>query len=431
MKVKRIRSEEEYKTGGNSDFISLDEKEKFVGYALFDGDPKIDELGFFPYKMHWNGKTSVPCADDDCIFCEDGDRPRSKAYSLWLVVIDEAGKKLGKGGEGELRIFDMPVTVIKQINELRAEGDAVKGMQFRVARTDEKTYVLVPKSSVKPLTKKQVSELLKSSDAPDFEGMLTNKLKKAMEGVAVARALEDDDDEEPRKSGNKATKKTAKGKGKVKDEEPEDDETETETEEETEWPDDGLDEETVIVTKVEKKGQWIEVESDKYEDTIKVWTTDEIETDLTDFSKGDEVTITTSEKDDDGEYVLTEEPVGEEPNEDPDDDEENEEGGGGDDDLPESIEDDIFEVVNVDAGASTMDVKNDDLEFTLFFLDTMKVDFDDYEEGAKIKVSAEKDRAGDLVATEIPEIQKAKKSGGKGASKKKTPAKKKAGKGKK
>lgn len=399
MGVKRIRDEAEYKSGGNSDFIGLDEGEKFVGHFLGQADPKIDDPAFFPYKMHWNGKTSVPCADEDCIYCEDGDRPRSKAYTLWLVLTDEAGKKLGKKGEGELRIFDMPVTVIKQFNEMRSEGDKVQGKQFRVSRPDEKTYVIVPKDA-KALSKTQINELVKSDDAPDFEAMLNNKLKKAMEGTAVARALEDDDDEKPKKSGDKA------GKKKGKDAEPED-----EANEPGEWPAEGLDEETVTVVKVEKKGQWIDVASDSYEGTIRVWTTEGIEFDLTDLSVDDEVTITTSEKDSDDEYVLTEEPVGEEPQPDAKDDDPTT------DDLPDEIAGEEMEVTEVDAGNSTIDVKNDEMEFTLYFLDTMKVDFDDYTEGDKITVTAEKDRAGDLVATEIPEKAGGKKGAKKGGKK--------------
>lgn len=489
MAVKRIRDEAEYKSGGNSDFIGLDEGEKFLGHFLGTADPKIDDPAFFPYKMHWNGKTSVPCDDTDCIYCADGDKPRSKAYTLWLVTIDEAGKKLGKpAGSGELRIFDMPVTVIKQFNEMRSEGDKVQGKMFRVSRPDEKTYVLVPKET-KPLSKTQINELVKSDDAPDFEQMLTNKLKKAMEGTAVQRALEDDDDEPAAKSGDKAGKKGGKGKGKAAKEEPET----------GEWPDEGLDEVTVTVSEAtEDDGNSIEVTHEDYEGAVKVWTTDDIDFDLSDLSEGGEVTITTGAKDDDGEYVLTAEPEvagGAKKDDDdaPEDIEDEtfellkvskakktivvEHNGdelelvGGDDidlegwkkghmavvsaeydadeetweltaiaepeeeaepakdgdDLPDEIEGAEMEVTEVDEPNSTIDVKDEEYEFTLYFLDTMKVDFDDFSVGDKITVTAEKDRSGDLVATEIPEKVGGKKGGKKGG--KAAPAKK-GGKGK-
>lgn len=406
-KVKRIRDESEYKTGGSSDFIGLDEGEKFTGYFLGEADPKVDDPAFFPYKMHWNGKTSVPCADDECVYCEDGDRPRSKAYTLWLVTIDEAGTKLGKKGEGELRIFDMPVTVIKQFNEYRSEGEKVKGHLYRVSRTDEKTYVVVPKTQP-PLKAADIKALIKSDDAPDFEAMLTNKLKKAMEGVAVARALEDDDDDKPKKS-------KAKSKGKEKDEEPED------NDDAGEWPDE-LDEEEVTVRSVGDDGAHFVAVSSSYDEEVNIYTRQDLEFDPETLSKGDVVTVT-AEKDDEGDYILSAEP-------------DVAEGDGNDDDngndLPDSLEDVEFEVVSTNQSEGTIDVKNDEMEFSLYLLDTVKWDEDDYPEGAKITVSAEKDRAGDMVTTDAPEVVKAKKSGGKKAAGKKGSGKKtaKAGKGK-
>jgi len=195
-----------------------------------------------------------------------------------------------------------------------------------------------------------------------------------------------------------------------------------------------LDEEEVTVAKVDKEGNWIEATSDEYDGKVKVWTTDSIEFDLTDLSKGDTVTVSADGPDDDGEYILNAEPEteGAEPDDDDDDaakDDGEAEGG----DLPDAIEDEEFTVTAIDTSESTIDVENDELEleFTLYFLDkgpASKVDFDDYEEGAKIKVSAEKDSQGDMVATEIPEVvteKKSKKSGAKTSG-----GKKKGGKGK-
>jgi len=416
-KVKRIRDESEYKSGGGSDFISLDEGEKFLGYALFVGDPKEDETGFFPYKMHWNGKTSVPCADEGCPYCEDGERPRSKAYTLWLVTVDVNGSKLGKDGEGELRIFDMPVTVIKQFNEYRHEDEKILGMPWRISRPDEKTYLVAPKTNTKPLSAKQVKELLKSDEAPDFEQMLTSKLKKANEGIAVARALEDDEDE-PRP----AKKAKASGK-KAKDEEPEEEQDET-----GEWPDE-LDEVTVTVQSVEDDGNFFTAVSSEYDDTKDIYTTEKLakKFDLTDLEEGQEVTVSAT-MDDDGDYILSANPEVVEASDDPDEEE-----GEGDNDLPDSLEDVEFVVAATNQAEGTISVKNDEMEFDLYLLDTVKWDEDDYPEGTKIIVSAEKDRAGDMVTTDAPEIVKAKKAGGKSGGKKAAAKKtsgKKGGKGK-
>lgn len=400
---RRVRSEEE-RGAGSSDFITLSEGEKFLGYALFDADPAKDDPGYYEYLNHWvqgmKGGRSVPCAGEDCPICEDGEKPRDVALTLWLVTKDENGNLLDPP---ELRIFRANSIVIKQLTEKRSEDEPIKGVLMRVSRLDDRgNYVL--ESKTKKLGKGEVKEALKDDKAPDFDQMVTSQLRKAMEAIGVASAMDDDDDDdEPAKS-----KKSSGKKSKAKKEEPDT----------NEWPDDGLDEETVTVAKVEKKGQWIEVESDDYEGTMKVWTTDDIDFDLTDLSKGDEVTVSATGPDDDGDYILSAEPEtanGDEP-EDEDEDAKPDE----DDELPDAIEDVEFEVVSIDTAESTMEVKNEEYEFTLYFLDkgpASKVDFDDYEEGAKITVSAEKDSVGDMVATVVPEVveeEKPKKSGSKG-----------------
>lgn len=417
---RRVRSEDERSTG-NSQYITLTEDgEKFLGYALFEGDPAEDEPGYYEYLEHWDvaSRRSIPCpGPDDCPFCEDGDKPKDRAKSLWLVTKDEKGNVFDPA---ELRIYNLNSILIKQVTEMRSEGDKVKGRLFRVTRTDDRgNYVLMPKTEA--LKASEVKEALKDDGVPDFDKMVTATLRKAMDGLSVRRALDDDDDDdEPR--AKKTKTKTSKGKASKNSAEP--DTTD-------EWPAD-LDEETVTVKKADKSGDWIEVEHDDYEGSVKVWTTDDIEFDLTNLGKGDEVTVTATGPDEDGDYILSDEPTTEEPEE---PEEEKEEG-----DLPDLIEDETFEVVEVDAAESTIEVKSDDLdlEFTLYFLDTgdaAKVDFDDYEPDMKIIVSAEKDSQGDMVATAIPEVVKAKAK--KAAGKKTTAAKKggkktaKGGKGKK
>lgn len=427
-KPKRVRSEEERSTGGNSSYITLKEDgEKFLGYALFEADPAEDEVGYYEYHEHWvtGGKgQSVPCAGDQCPFCEDGDRPKDRAKSLWLVTTDEKGNKLDPP---QLRIFNLNSRVIKQFTEMRGEGDKIQGRLFRVSRLDDNgNYALLPKDPT--LKKSEVKEHLKSKDAPDFDALVTAQLRKAMEGMSVRGAMDDDDDDdEPTEKKSKKKDKPAKSEKKSKKAAKE------------EWPDDGLDEEEVTVESVDEEGNFITVESDKYDGTINIYTTEDIEFDLTDLSEGDEVTVTTSEKDGDGDYVLTAEPEAEESDESDEEDGDEEDGDDedGDDEgdeeesedgLPDVIEDETFEVVTVDAPESTIDVKSDDLdlEFTLYFLDSgpaSKVDFDDYEPGAKIIVSAEKDSTGDLVATKVPKIAGAKEKKSKKSDTKKSGAK--------
>lgn len=410
-KPKRIRSEDERNTG-SSGYIQLDEGQSFLGYALFEADPTVDEPGYYEFSQHWvtGAKArSVPCAGEDCPFCEDNDKPRDVANTLWLVLTDEKKNKLGEDGEGELRIFKANSLVIKQFTDMRSEDEKIKGMPMRVARLDDRgNYTLTPKTNLPVLKVGAIKEQLKSKDAPDFDQMVTSQLTKAMEGIQIARAMDDDDDPPAKK--NKADKKTKK--------------------DDDEWPSDGLDEETVTVAKVDKEGNWIEVEHDDYEGKVKVWTTDGIEADLTDFSKGDEVTVTTGALDDDGEYILSDEPEAETAKK--DDDEPEKKGKKGKDDpdpdeneLPDKIEDLEVTIKEIDVRNQTFDVvsvEDEDVQFTLYFLDkgpASKVDFEDYEEGNVITVSADKDTVGDLVATEVPELVKKKEKAGKGGGKKK------------
>jgi hypothetical protein len=398
-KPKRIRSEDE-RRGGGSQFINVDEGENFIGYALFEADPSKDDPGYYEFAQHWVGGFgakggSVPCADENCPLCEDGDRPKTRAYSLWLVTQDGDKSKIDPP---QLRIFEMNYNVIKIFTEYRAEDEKIKGRLFRVGKLDDRgNWNVTPKTDT--MTATNVKASLKDPNAPDFEAMITSKLRKAMEGLAVARAVEDDEDEEPTPKARKAAGKPAAEKPAAK--------TRAKA-----WPDE-LDEEDVTVSEVDDDANYFVAAANGFKGTKQVFTTDEIEFDLSDLSEDDVVTITAA-LDDDGDYILSAEPVvGEaEPDEDeeePEDEEPDEDEDEEESDLPESIEDVEFIVKKVNAGESTLDVENDDLAFELFFLDqgpASEVDFDDYEEGVTIIVSAEKDSQGDMVATEVPKVKK-------------------------
>lgn len=461
-KPRRVRSEDD--RGGSSAFMLLDEGEKFLGYALFAGDPTKDDPGYYEYMNHWvggaKGGRSVPCAGEDCPVCEDGERPRDVALTLWLVTKDEKGNDLG---DGELRIFRMNSIVIKQLTEMRSEDEPIKGVQFRVTRMDDRgNYMLQPKP--KKLSAADVKEHLKSKDAPDFDNMVTSQLRKAMEGLAVARAMDDDDDDDDDNDKKKQSKKSS---------------AKSKKDEKADWPDEAS-EIAVTVTAINSKKNIITVESDDYEDEAEVWGTSEL--DLTDLDESDEITLD-YETDNDGDKVASaftaagEEKKDEAPDvEDIEDetlelvkvskknssvdvewqdetitlvgdddtdldafskgdsavisatyDSEEEswtltsieepegEGSGDGGELPAKIEDVEFIVTGIDTRESTMEVQladDDDLAFTLFFLDkgpASEVDFDDYKEGTKIVVSAEKDSVGDMVATLVPTVVEDKK----------------------
>lgn len=410
-KPRRVTDPEERNTG-SAGYIQLDEGQRFTGYALFDGDPTTDEPGYYEFFEHWvqgpKGR-SVPCAGEDCPLCEDGDRPRVRAKTLWLVTKDEKGHDLD---DGELRTFNFNKYVIDQFTELRAEGEKIKGRLFRISRVDDRgNYMVMPKPDKK--TAAEVKELLKSKEAPDYDQMITGQLRRAMEGLAIARAMDDDDDEDekPKRTNKKAKaadddedeeeEKPAKGKSKkaAKAAEPE------------EWPEEGEDI-TAEVAKVGTKADpnTLEVTSEDFDGKVVVWGTDKI--DVTELSKGDSIVIS-YETDADDDKVLSVMEAAEA--EEPEDEEEAGDKTAGDD-LPDTIEEEEFEVTEIDEENQTIDVKSDDLDiaFTLYFLDkgpASKVDFDDYTVGDTIIVSAEKDRQDDMVATVVPEVKKAKSKG--------------------
>lgn len=416
---KRNRSEED-RSKGAAGFIDLDEGQNFLAYALFEGDPAKDEPGYYEYQQHWvpgaRGGTSVPCAGPDCPICEEGDKPRDVAYTAWLVLKDAKGTDMG---EGQVLSFRANSIVIKQITEMRAEDEPPMGVLFRVSRLDDRgNYVLASKPK-KPLTKTQVKEHLKASGI-DYDTMVTNRLNKAMEGLSVARAVNamDDDEDEVEET----PKSTAKGKPAAKKKAPA----------QEEWPTEAEDI-TVVVDEVDGDGNTVTVTSDDYDGPAILWTHAKLKVALEDLEEGQTLTVSYATDDADDKVLSAEPEVAEaeeeEPEEEPESDEEAGAAAAADNDLPDELDDAEFEVVSVDHGSSTMEVKSDDLglEFTLYFLDrgpASKVDFDDYEEGAKIIVSAEKDTVGDMVATKVPTIQEDEAPAKKAPARKTTPAKK-------
>jgi hypothetical protein len=360
----------------------------FKGYALFVPDPELeDNPGYFEYFDHWDtkGNSYIPCAGDNCPFCKAGDRPSTRAKTLWYV-------------DDEVKIFTLNWSMINEFADMLSEEEVIQGVLFRIKRLDDRgKYRITPKNDT--MTKKDLKKLLESDDLPDLEDITTANLRRQLEDMDVSDAMEDDDDEDEPETKPKARR------GKAKDEEPEEEENEGED----------LEDEDVTVTKVSKAKEQITVEDEEDESyVIEIG-----ENDIGDFKKGMEITVSTDYDSDDDEHTLTDwSEQGEEPEE-----EDEKEDDDKDDDLPDKIKNAEMEVTDVNAEDETLGVKNDDYEFTLFFVDegeASEVDFGDYDEEDIVVVNAIKDEDGDMVATKVPE--KPKKSKAKGA--KKTAAKK-------
>lgn len=394
---RRVTSEEERKTA-SSGFIKLSEiGDKFLGHAMFEADPKKNDPGYYEYWEHWltGGRgQSVPCAGDDCPLCADGDKPKVRANTLWLVLEDENGDKLG---DGELRTWTINSYVISALTDLRSDTK-IKGRLFRCSRLDDKgNYMLLPKQTV--LAAAQVKEWLADDSAPDYEEQLTTKLNRAMEALAIARAVEDEDDgsEAPARS----TRRSANGRGNAKPAATRSKgKAKAAAEPETaEWPD-SIEELEVVVSEVDGDGQFFMALHDDYEGDVAVYTSDDIEFDLTELGDGQLVVISAT-ADAEGDYILDAEPYLAE--------NEEEEGGveASGEELPDEITETEFTIVSVNPAEETLSLAGEGMEFDLFFTDTgeaANVDFDDYEEGNVVLVSASQDTSGDMVSELIPTL---------------------------
>lgn len=389
-KPRRIRSTEE-RSAGNSDFLSLKKEENFLGFPLFEGDPAIDEPGYYEYYEHWDqdAKRRIPCPGEEvCPLCEDGNQASTRAKTLWLVQRTKIKGDSREFDPPKVMIFNLNWNLIKMVTEMRTEGDKIKGRLFRVSCLDDRgNYSLTSKEE--KLTATAIKEALK--DAPDLDKIVTNSLRKAMEGLSLRAAMDADD--EPEEEETTSRRETSSGKGKdakPKDEEPEG------------WPDEAEDLE-VTVDSVDDDNFML-VSHDEYGSEEKVWGTKEL--DLTEIEPGATITVTYF-TDDEDDKVATAFEVQETSE------------SGGSSDLPDKITEMEFEVVgNIDRDDWKMDVRNDDYEFTLYVLENANPDWDDYEEGTKIIVTCAKDREGDMTTKEAPVVvTSGAKKGGKGGSK--------------
>jgi hypothetical protein len=158
---RRVKDEEE-RSAYSSEYIQLDKGEKFIGYALFAGRPEgvggrlLRVLGALRSRLGKRGQ-SVPCAGEDCPYCEDGEKPRNRAKSAWLVT--QMGDKKLK--DAQLMTFTMGPQIIRQMSELRQEGDKIKGRLFRVSRPEEREYVVAPKTETIKVA--EIKEALKAA----------------------------------------------------------------------------------------------------------------------------------------------------------------------------------------------------------------------------------------------------------------------------
>lgn len=398
---RRIGSEEE-RNKGRGGFVTLKKTgDFFLGYALFIPKPDAeDNPGYYEYFEHYTPATGyVACAGDDCPVCDEGDNPSSRAKTLWLVVDDDLDPDTG-----EVKTFNLNYYMITDFADFLSEDEPVLGQLFRIKRQEgQGKYLIRPKKE--KLTKAQIKAALK--DAPDLEKIVRSRMLSVFEELGFADAMEEDDpDEEPEEDEDqpKARRGRPKGsKNKVK-EEPEEEEFDPDEADEIEDAD-------VTIVSLKKKDNIAKVNYREAE--FNLYGTDDV--DLTEFGKGEIVTVSAA-KDSDGDFVVTsaEASEGEEPE--------------GESEVPDDVEDETVEIVSINPSPDdTMTVRMEDgVEFELFFLDSgedsndndwAEFDLDDYSEGQQVVISATKDSEGDMLASVFPVAVKA-KSGKKKAGRK-------------
>jgi len=371
LKVRRITSKEERKSGNL--FLRLKTDEKFKANALFEMNPEAEKNpGYYEYLEHYDNSsnTYVPCTGDDCYMCELGDNPSGKALTLWFDP--EADKK------DQIRVFKLNGFLIRDFTEIEEEEGGVLGRLFRVKRlSDRGEYRATPQSD-KPLTKKEIKELLK--DAPDFEAMVLKQAKAAFQAHKATAALEDaddDDDDEDEDEDEDDQPKTKGGKNKADVENDDDDDDDEDDSEEDDDDDDD----------------------------------DDSDDDSDDDDDDDE----DSEDDDEDE------------NEDDDSDDDSEDDSDDDDDEDES-EDENASVSGVTAEVKSTNENQETITFTEFEGKKnvkawvgrgLEVDFDKVTKGVEIKVDAALDDEGDWIITKVTMPRKNSGKGGKGKGGKK------------
>lgn len=472
--VRAVRSADDRKLGG--DFLTLKQGESFEGYALFVPDPAAeDNGGYFEYFEHYSKATGyVACAGpDDCPFCKVGDRPNTRAKAVFLI-------------DDKPTVFNLNYKLINEFYDYLSDDEPVKGQLWRVKRLDDRGGYNVRLKPGKLTQKDLKAAMTNVPDVEQIVVSRMRKSLEEMDASVALRDDDDengasasDPDETTSRKGRPASS-GKNGKGKAAPEPEADDPIEDETvtitsvskanntlkvdrdgEETLLYGTGDIDvsrfkkgNEVVVSAEKDNDDDWVlssleaadaepaPAEGEAFEDTsaevLKVtknnktaevaiegqsnetiwFTSDE---DFAYAVKGETI-VFSAEKDGDGDWVVSSVRPAE-------DGDENEDGMTDASDLPKRIERETLTVVSIDQQEETMvlegEVGGDNLKFALYFLkegEAADVDFDDYEEGMEIVVTAFKDGEGDMVADEhVPEKPESKSAKGatKGAAKRK------------
>lgn len=143
------------------------------------------------------------CTNDNCPFCEDGDRPTYKG--AYLVVdrrefeyTDQNGKK--QTGKNQLRLFVQGMKVVSQLDRISDKyGLSNRDVNIvRLGKGTQTTYT-VERGEEDKLTKKEVEQLLPEKLRDDYDGTMDSLMSIVEEQLLMATkdySPEDDEDDE-------------------------------------------------------------------------------------------------------------------------------------------------------------------------------------------------------------------------------------------
>jgi len=383
--VRRVASKEDRKRP--SVFMRLKVDEAFKGVALFEPDPELEENpGYFEYYDHFDkqGNSYVPCAGEKCPFCAANDNPSTRALTAWYFP-DAADVK------DKLKVFTMNYSTTQEISDEAEDEGGLLGKVVRIKRLEpaEKGNYRVKITADKPLTKTAVKEAMRELEEKfpaGLEDLVERQLKVQMERLKALEAMEDDEEDEEEERPTARRGKPVAEEAEEAEEEDEDEQDELVALEEVE----------VEILRVSRKNNSITVEQEGEEIEL---VAEEEEIDLSDYRKGDSVTVSAEYDDSEEGWILTAISGEEEAEEEEEEDAEAEE---------EQISGGVYEVLKVQEQDEIFDLQNEDGKLKMWLGDGLEVDYDEVKKGTQVTVDAVKDEEGDWIITAIEVEQPAK-----------------------
>ena len=171
---------------GEGRFLTVKADEAVTFASLID----LDNLLSADMHQFWDNNPAVifPClGGDDCPGCKLGNDPGFKAY---LPVVTR---------EGDVKIFPMGISIVRQLDEYQAEVDTIIGKVIKIRRTGSglKTrYTVVPLGKDLDVDKYEIPDVEEALEPTTRKGIVELMEKRGLIGDGKTAAEGDDDWEE-------------------------------------------------------------------------------------------------------------------------------------------------------------------------------------------------------------------------------------------